>query len=128
MLNNTKSNYNITATPSAVKAIQNIIEKRNLPGHALRVYVSGMSCSGFQYGMALEENTQSEDFVFNFDNLSIVIDDVSITYMNGATIDYFEDQNGGGFKISNPNQFSTCGVGSCADGSQNQGNGCSGCC
>jgi iron-sulfur cluster assembly accessory protein len=102
----------ITLTPSAAEAVRGLLAKRNLEGYALRVFVQGGGCSGFQYGMALEGKIRDEDNVFESHGMQVVIDEVSINYMQGATIDYVEDIMGSGFKIDNPNAMASCGCGS----------------
>src|SRR5512139_1830168 len=102
----------VTLTPSAVKAVRDLLTKRDLTGYALRVFVSGGGCSGFQYGMALEPNVRSEDLIYNYEDVRVVIDEISINYLRGATVDYIEDVMGSGFKIENPNAVSSCGCGS----------------
>lgn len=119
----------ITLTPAAAEAVQGLLEKRNLEGYALRVFISGGGCSGFQYGMALEANILEQDLVAEFDGVKVVVDEVSIEYLRGATVDYVEDVMGSGFKIENPNAISSCGCGSSfrtKDG-EAAGGGCSGC-
>jgi iron-sulfur cluster assembly protein len=102
----------VTLTPNAAEAVQQLLEKRNLVGYALRVFVQGGGCSGFQYGMALENNIREEDLSWDFDGVKVVIDEISIDYLRGATIDYVDDVMGSGFKIENPNAVSSCGCGS----------------
>ncbi len=121
----------ISLTPSAVEAVRALLVKRNLEGYALRVFISGGGCSGFQYGMALEGNVREMDLTADFDGVQVVIDEVSIDYLRGATVDYVDDVMGSGFKIENPNAVSSCGCGSsfrtkdaAGDGS---GSGCGGC-
>ena len=98
----------VTLTPSAILAVKDLLTKRNLDGYALRIFVSGGGCSGLQYGMALEGKIREEDFSDSFDGVKVVIDEMSIEYMRGATIDYVDDVNGSGFKIENPNSLSSC--------------------
>jgi iron-sulfur cluster assembly protein len=102
----------VTLTPTAALAVSELLAKRNLEGYGLRVFVSGGGCSGFQYGMALEGNIRDEDFVFDSNGVKVVVDEISISYLKGANVDYVEDLMGGGFKIENPNAVSTCGCGS----------------
>ena len=114
----------VTITEAAVKAVQDLISQRNLSGYALRVYVSGEGCSGIQYGMAFDNNIRPEDTVTESDGLKILVDEVSIKYLQGATVDYIDGEQGIGFKITNPNAPSTCGCGSsCND----ESSGCQGC-
>jgi iron-sulfur cluster assembly accessory protein len=109
--------------------VRGLLEKRNLEGYALRVFISGGGCSGFQYGMALEANIREQDLVAEFDGVRVVVDEVSIDYLRGASVDYVEDVMGSGFKIENPNAISSCGCGSSfrtKDGEASSG-GCSSC-
>ncbi len=101
----------VSLTPAAARAVEDLLEKRNLQGYALRVFIAGGGCSGFQYGMALENNFRDTDLQYEQHGIKLVIDDVSINYMNGATIDYVDEIMGSGFKIENPNAISTCGCG-----------------
>ena len=55
----------ISITPAAAQAVRELLEKRNLEGYALRVFISGGGCSGFQYGMALEGNIRENDFSYD---------------------------------------------------------------
>lgn len=101
----------ITVTPAAAQAVRELMEKRNLSGYALRVFVSGGGCSGFQYGMALEGNIRDQDLSYEVDGVKVVVDEISIDYLRGSTIDYIEDVMGSGFKIENPNAVAACGCG-----------------
>jgi iron-sulfur cluster assembly protein len=101
----------ISLTPSAAQAVRELLVKRNLEGYALRVFVQGGGCSGFQYGMALDANPREADNSFEYDGVKVLVDEISIDYLRGATIDYVEDLMGGGFKIENPNAVSSCGCG-----------------
>ena len=101
----------ITVTPAAVQTIQMLLEQREIPNHALRVFVSGGGCSGLQYGMAFEESPKDFDRVLEVDNVRLVIDPTSLMYLEGATIDYVDSLMGGGFRIDNPQAVSTCGCG-----------------
>ena len=102
----------VTLTPAGAQAVQELLQKRNLEGYALRVFVQGGGCSGFQYGMALENNIRDADVTGDFYNVKVVVDEISIDYLRGATIDYVDEVMGSGFKIENPNAVSACGCGS----------------
>jgi iron-sulfur cluster assembly accessory protein len=121
----------INLTPSAAQAVRDLLAKRNLEGYALRVFISGGGCSGYQYGMALEGNIREQDLSGDFDGVKVVVDEVSIDYLRGATVDYVDSVMGSGFKIENPNAVSTCGCGSSFrtknDSGEQSGGGCSGC-
>lgn len=124
----------ITLTPAAVQAVRELLEERDLEGYALRVFVSGGGCSGLQYGMALEANIREQDLSWENDGVKVVVDEISINYLYGASIDYVEDAMGSGFKIENPNAIASCGCGtsSSADPDTNAtgaaGSACGGCC
>lgn len=111
----------LSVTPAAADAVQELFAKRDLEGFALRVFVSGGGCSGFQYGMALEDNIRETDIVSEQHGVKIVVDDISINYLNGATVDYVDEVMGSGFKIENPNALSTCGCGSSFKTSEESG-------
>jgi iron-sulfur cluster assembly protein len=102
----------IDLTPAAANAVQDLLAKRELENFALRVFVSGGGCSGFQYGMALEDNIRDTDIVSEQYGVKLVVDEISINYLNGATVDYVDEIMGSGFKIENPNAVSSCGCGS----------------
>jgi iron-sulfur cluster assembly protein len=101
----------LTVTPAAAEAVRGLLTQRNLEGHALRVFVQGGGCSGFQYGMALEPNVRETDMVLEQHGVRVVVDEVSIGYLRGANIDYVNDVMASGFKIDNPNATSACGCG-----------------
>lgn len=131
MLSDQTQTEMITLTPAAADAVRDLLAKRNLEGYALRVFISGGGCSGFQYGMALENNIRENDTTAEFEGINVVVDEVSINYLRGATVDYVESVMGNGFKIENPNAVSTCGCGSSfrtKDGEgASEGGGCGSC-
>ena len=122
----------VTLTPSGAQAVQGLLQKRNLPTneYALRVFIQGGGCSGFQYGMALEGKPRETDYSFSYEGVRVVVDEVSMEYLRGATIDYVDDIMGSGFKIENPNAVASCGCGSSfrtkdsGAASQSSGGGC----
>ena len=118
----------VLLSEAAARAVEDLLAKRNLEGYALRLFISGGGCSGYQYGMALDNNIGESDLKFNHHNVTVVVDEISIDYVNGATIDYVEDNlMGSGFKIDNPNAMSSCGCGSSFNTSQSaaaSGNSC----
>ncbi len=77
----------------------------------LRVFVQGGGCSGFQYGFTFEDAASDDDTVCDLHGLKVLIDPLSYTYLNGATINYQESLAGARFSISNPNASTTCGCG-----------------
>ncbi len=118
----------VTLTPSAAKAVHDIIVQKDLPGYALRLYISGGGCSGYQYGLALDKTIRPEDTVIEMDNVKLIVDEVSIKYLQGATVDYVDDLANPGFKIINPNPISSCSCGQSADSAGGESaNTCEGC-
>jgi iron-sulfur cluster assembly protein len=120
----------ITITSNAAVAVKDLLEKRELEDHALRVYISGGGCAGYQYGMALETNIRDTDHVFNQHDVKVVVDEISIEYLHGSTIDYVDEVMGSGFKIENPNAVAACGCGSSfrtKESGQTSGGGCNSC-
>lgn len=94
----------ISLSPTAAQAVQNIIREKNLEGYALRVYVAGGGCGGAQFGMALDNNIRDIDTTFESEGVKVVVDEVSIDYLLGASIDFVNDpQRGAGFVVDSPN-------------------------
>jgi len=102
----------IHMTPVAVAKVKEIMDQQNPRPAALRVAVVGGGCSGFQYHMAFDNNQNSTDNVVEVDGLKVLVDQMSLMYLNGVEIDYIETLEGAGFKFNNPNVKSTCGCGS----------------
>ncbi len=118
----------ITLTPLAAYAIREIMAKRKLSGYALRLFVSGGGCSGYQYGLSLDNRNRAEDFVIETNGVKMVVDEVSIKYLQGATVDYVPGEAENGFRIINQNPISGCHCSQESDGCQGDtSGGCSGC-
>ena len=102
----------IHLTTVAAEKVKGILEqeKANIPQGGLRVYVQGGGCSGFQYGMVLDEAAEGDE-VFEVSGVKVIVDPMSLRYLEGAEVDYKDDLMGGGFAIKNPNATSTCGCG-----------------
>lgn len=88
-----------------------IEDNKNPDKDYLRVFVQGGGCSGFQYGLMLEENKTETDKVFESNSMKVVVDPISINYLENAEVDWTDSPTGGGFSIKNPNAKSTCGCG-----------------
>ena len=118
----------ITLTAAASDAVKNILTERNLDGYALRVYVSGGGCCGVNFGMALDNNIRDVDNTFDSNGVKVVVDEVSIDYLRGATIDFVNDPvRGAGFAVDSPaTQKHSHGEGGCACGSDGGSCGCGG--
>jgi iron-sulfur cluster assembly protein len=102
----------ISLTSAAADKVKGILEqeKENIPKGGLRIYVQGGGCSGFQYGMVLDEAADGDE-VIELQGIKVIVDPMSLRYLDGAEVDYKEDLMGGGFAIKNPNAVSTCGCG-----------------
>ena len=93
----------ITLSTAASDAIKNILTERSLEGYALRVYVAGGGCCGVNFGMALDNNFRDVDTTFDAGGVKVVVDEVSIDYLRGATIDFVNDPvRGAGFAVDSP--------------------------
>ena len=93
----------ITLSTAASDAVKNILTERNLEGYALRVYVAGGGCCGVNFGMALDNNIRDVDTLFEAHGVQVVVDEVSIDYLRGATIDFVNDPvRGAGFAVDSP--------------------------
>ena len=94
----------ISLSAAASDAVKNILTERNLEGYALRVYVAGGGCCGVNFGMALDNNIRDVDTTFEANGVKVVVDEVSIDYLRGATIDFVNDPvRGAGFAVDSPN-------------------------
>jgi iron-sulfur cluster insertion protein len=102
----------ITITESAKAKIKDLLLEENNPDIALRTFVQGGGCSGFSYGFTFDEEKNEDDFEIPVDEFRLLVDSMSMTYLQGAEIDYKEDIMGSSFSIKNPNATTTCGCGS----------------
>src|SRR5579885_3279703 len=102
----------ISLTPVASSKVKEIMSMQNPVPAALRVAVVGGGCSGFQYHMAFENQTNESEEVLDFEGLKVAVDKMRSMYHEGEEIDYVETLEGAGFKFNNPNVKSTCGCGS----------------
>jgi iron-sulfur cluster insertion protein len=96
------------AAASRVKQL--IIEEEN-PSLKLRVYVTGGGCSGFQYGFTFDEKCNPGDMEIVKNDVTMVVDPMSLQYLVGGEVDYIEGLEGARFLINNPNATTTCGCG-----------------
>ena len=102
----------ITITENAQAKIADILSEENNPSLKLRTFVQGGGCSGMSYGFTLDEEQNEDDFEFPVGNFKVLVDAMSMQYLQGASIDYKEDLSGSQFSISNPNAETSCGCGS----------------
>ena len=102
----------LSLTPKAIEMVRKTRDKEGLAGEqGLRVSVVGGGCSGFQYSLSFDGQKEG-DVVADFDGVKVFIDEVSLPYLAGTTLDYVEGLHGAGFKFDNPRATRTCGCGS----------------
>ena len=99
-------------TRSAALKVRELIIADGGGDKALRVYVQGGGCSGFQYGFEFADAPENDDMVVENLGVRMVIDPMSFQYLMGSEVDYKEDLQGARFTIANPNASTTCGCGS----------------
>ncbi|MCS5709437.1 iron-sulfur cluster insertion protein ErpA [Candidatus Berkiella cookevillensis] len=117
MSNNVHPGLSISA--AALKRVEELIQDEENPALQLRVYISGGGCAGFQYGFTFDSSQQPDDVITEIpldetqtNSIKIAVDPVSMTYLEGAEIDFVENLQGSRFKINNPNAQTTCSCGS----------------
>lgn len=100
-------------TPEAVTQAQKLLARKfaDKPGMGFRIGVRGGGCSGLSYFMDMEDTPKPIDHVFNFDDVRVVVDKKSFTYLKGMTIVWSGNLISGGFEFDNPNETSSCGCG-----------------
>ena len=104
----------INVTPTAATKITELLTEENKLNAGLRVFVQGGGCSGFQYGLMIDEGEgdSTTDSVIEINGVKLLVDPISARYLAGAEVDFVDNITGGGFTIKNPNAKSTCGCGS----------------
>jgi iron-sulfur cluster insertion protein len=100
----------LSISEQAAGKLSVLLQERDKPDHGLRVFVSGMGCSGLQYGLALDDAPDDTDIVVESHGIKLYLDQASSQYMWGASIDFVDTPQGGAFSIDNPNAPpATCG-------------------
>jgi len=102
----------LTLTPSALSAVEKFINGSDTPVAGLRISISGGGCSGFQYGMRLEDAKAEDDVEVAVGGVMLLIDPFSAPMLEGVTVDFVDSLNGSGFKFENPNATASCACGS----------------
>lgn len=107
-------NNQVTFTEDAAAKVKEIIAEEGGEALKLRVFVQGGGCSGFTYGFTLVDRlgVNDDDFEFETSDVSLVVDAMSMQYLQSATIDYKTSWQSSQFVITNPNAISKCGCGS----------------
>ncbi len=102
----------VVLSDAAASKLQALVEAEQNPQMGLRVYVYSGGCSGFRYGMMLEDQPSSEDITVQSKGINVYVDRQSTQYLLGSEIDYLDTLMGAGFTVNNPNAVSGCGCGS----------------
>jgi iron-sulfur cluster insertion protein len=97
---------------AAATKVRELIREEGNPALKLRVYIQGGGCSGFQYGFEFDEQQGEDDLAIVTDDVTLLVDPLSLQYLMGAQVDYSESLHGAQFVIRNPNAKTTCGCGS----------------
>ena len=97
-------------TAAAASKVQELLTQENDPSLGLRIFVAGGGCSGLQYGMTLDEE-QDGDTVIAQGEFKVLVDEMSLGYINGSQVDYVDSLMGAGFTVNNPQAVSSCGCG-----------------
>jgi iron-sulfur cluster assembly accessory protein len=98
-------------TEAAANRLTSLLTKQGRPGGALRVAVIGGGCSGLQYKMDLVDGPMPRDILVPSRGVNIVIDPKSALFVSGSELDYSDDLQKGGFRVTNPNAVAHCSCG-----------------
>ncbi|MEZ9927943.1 iron-sulfur cluster insertion protein ErpA [Vibrio breoganii] len=104
-------NVPLNFSDAAAARVKVLITEEENPELKLRVYITGGGCSGFQYGFTFDEKVNEGDLIIVKDEVTLVVDPMSLQYLIGGTVDYTEGLEGARFFINNPNATTTCGCG-----------------
>jgi iron-sulfur cluster insertion protein len=102
----------LSITESAKIKIADVLAEENNPAMRLRMYIQGGGCSGMSYGFTLDDQNNEDDFEVPAGDTTVLIDSMSMQYVENATIDFIDDLQGSRFSITNPQAQTTCGCGS----------------
>ena len=108
----TESTASMSLTDGAVRKLRALRADEGNDNLKLRVYITGGGCAGFSYGFRFDDAVNEGDTAVERDDVTMVVDELSIQYLAGSTVDYVEGLQGARFVIENPNASSTCGCGS----------------
>ena len=102
----------VSLSDAAITKLRDLTKEETNPNIGLRVYVYSGGCSGFRYGMMLEDQPTPEDKVLEANGMKVYVDTNSIALLTGSQIDYVDTLMGAGFTVNNPNAVAACGCGS----------------
>ncbi len=111
----------VTITDKAAEKAKSLLNEKGLEQGALRVFVAGGGCSGYQYGMSIAQDADEDDLVIEHSGIRLLVDPESAPLLQGAEIDYIEDIMKSGFTIFNPNAVKSCACGSSFDTADSSG-------
>jgi iron-sulfur cluster assembly accessory protein len=117
----------VRLSDAAAGKLRELTAEETNPAIGLRVYVYSGGCSGYRYGMMLEDQPTSEDVTVESNGVRVYVDQASTQYLTGSEIDYVDTLMGAGFTVNNPNAVSGCGCGSSFRTAESEGSpgGCS---
>jgi len=102
----------VNLTPKALEAVRKMVEKEGLGAdQGLRISVVGGGCSGFQYSLSFDGRKEGDTLTV-LDGVNVFVDNISLPYIAGTTLDYVEGLHNAGFRFDNPRASRTCGCGS----------------
>lgn len=101
----------IALTDNFVKRLKELREQEKSPDLMLRIQVNGGGCQGFEYHFKPDTTKNDDDHIFEKDGATVIVDDISLPYLEGSEVDYVDDLIGAHFKVNNPNASSSCGCG-----------------
>lgn len=98
-------------TDAAADKLMSVLDTATQPPQKLRVSIKGGGCAGFEYQFEIEKMAEPDDYQFDHNGATVVIDPVSGAYLHGATLDYVAEKFDARFVLKNPNSTTTCGCG-----------------
>lgn len=101
----------VALSASAARRVAELIRQEGRPGLKLRLAVTGGGCSGFQYNFEFDETVNPDDVVVERDGVKMLVDGVSLQFLDGAEVDFVENLLGASFQVKNPNATASCGCG-----------------
>ncbi len=104
-------NIPLSFSDAAAARVKILIAEEENPNLKLRVYITGGGCSGFQYGFTFDESVNEGDMTIVKDEVTLVVDPMSLQYLVDGVVDYTEGLEGSRFFVNNPNATTTCGCG-----------------
>lgn len=102
----------ITLTDKAIEAVSRFIAGSDKPESGLRIEATDGGCSGYQYGLRLEQDPTDTDTVMTYGAVKVFVDEQSMPLLDGMTVDFTDGLEGSGFKFTNPNAAKSCACGS----------------